>query len=150
MHMLCKYFLAQQSQVLLLGIFWHFFQIFFIHGWLNPQMWNPWLWRASFTVQKTISVQFSLSVMCDSLRPEGLHHTRLPRLLPSPWACSDACPLSQWCHPSISSSVVPFSFNLSQHQGLFKWVNSSHQEAKVLEFQLQHQSLQWIFRVDFL
>ena len=42
------------------------------------------------------------------------------------------------------------AFNLSQHQGLFKWVSSSHQVAKVLEFQLQHQSFQWIFRIDFL
>ena len=54
--------------------------------------------------------------------------------------------------PTMSSSVVPFSsvFNLSQHQGLFKSVSSSRQVAKVLEFQLQHQSFQWIFRIDFL
>ena len=50
-------------------------------------------------------------------------------------------------HPLSSPSP---DFNLSQHQGLFKWVISSHQVAKVLEFQLQHQSLQWIFRSDFL
>ena len=47
-------------------------------------------------------------------------------------------------HPLSSPS--PPAFNLSQHQGLFKWVSSSHQVAKVLEFQLQHQSFQWIFR----
>ena len=47
------------------------------------------------------------------------------------------------------SSLLP-AFNLSQHQGLFKWVSSSHQVAKVLEFQLQHQSFQWIFRTNFL
>ena len=51
-------------------------------------------------------------------------------------------------HP-LSSSYPP-AFNLSQHQGLFKWVSSSHQVAKVLEFQLQHQSFQWMFRTDFL
>ena len=51
-------------------------------------------------------------------------------------------------HPLLSPS--PPAFNLSQHQGLFQWVSSSHQVAKVLEFQLQHQSFQWIFRVDFL
>ena len=58
----------------------------------------------------------------------------------------------QWCCPNISTSVIPFSpaFNLSQYQGLFQWVCSSHQVAKVLEFQLQHQSFQWIFRTDFL
>ena len=48
------------------------------------------------------------------------------------------------------SSPSPPAFNISQHQGLFQWVSSLHQVAKVLEFQLQHQSFQWIFRVDFL
>ena len=48
------------------------------------------------------------------------------------------------------SSPSPPTFNLSQHQDLFKWVSSLHQVAKVLEFQLQHQSFQWIFRTDFL
>ena len=47
------------------------------------------------------------------------------------------------------SSPSPPVFNLSQHQGLFKWVSSLHQRAKVLEFQLQHQSFQWIYRTDF-
>ena len=51
-------------------------------------------------------------------------------------------------HPLLSPS--PPTFNLSQHHGLFQWVSSSHQLAKVLEFQLQHQSFQWIFRTDFL
>ena len=50
----------------------------------------------------------------------------------------------------IFSSPSPPAFSLPQHQGLFQWVNSSHQVAKVLEFQLQHQSFQWIFRTDFL
>ena len=50
-------------------------------------------------------------------------------------------------HP-LSSTSLP-AFNLSQDQGLFQWVSSSHQVAKVLEFQLQHQSFQWIFRTDF-
>ena len=51
-------------------------------------------------------------------------------------------------HPLLSPS--PPALNLSQHQGLLQWVGSSHQMAKVLEFQLQHQSFQWIFRIDFL
>ena len=51
-------------------------------------------------------------------------------------------------HPLLSPS--PPAFNLSQHQGLFQWVSSSHQVAKVLEFQLQRQSFQWIFRSDLL
>ena len=48
------------------------------------------------------------------------------------------------------SPLFPPAFNLSQHHGLFPWVSSSHQVAKVLEFQLQHQFFQWIFRTDFL
>ena len=51
-------------------------------------------------------------------------------------------------HPLSSPS--PPALNLSQHQGLFKWVSSSHQVVKVLQLQLQHQSFQWIFRTDFL
>ena len=52
---------------------------------------------------------FSLPVVSDSLQPHRLQHFRLPCPSPSPWACSNSCPLSQWCHPTISSSVVPFS-----------------------------------------
>ena len=51
-------------------------------------------------------------------------------------------------HP-LSSPFLP-AFNLSQHQGLFQWVSSSHKVARVLELKLQHQSFQWIFRTDFL
>ena len=88
------------------------------------------------------SVQFSCSVVFDSLQPHGLQHTRPPCPSPTPRDCSNSCPLSQWCHPTISSSVILFSshLNLSQHQGLFKWVSSLQKVAKVLEFLLQHQS----------
>ena len=55
------------------------------------------------------SVQFTHSVVSDSSRPRGLQHARLPCPSPTPGACSNSCPLSQWCHPTISSSVVPFS-----------------------------------------
>ena len=58
------------------------------------------------------SVQFSCSVMSDSLWPHGLHHSRLPCPSPTPRAYSNSCALSQWCYPTISSSVVPFSFCL--------------------------------------
>ena len=59
-----------------------------------------------------------------------------------------------WVGDSIQPSYplsfpAPPAFNLSQHQGIFKWVSSSHQVAKVLEFQLQHQSFQWLFRTNF-
>ena len=95
-----------------------------------------------------ISVQFSRSVMSNSLRPHELQHTRPPCWSPTPGAHPNSCPLSQWCHPTISSPVIPFSCPQSQHQGLFKWVSSSHQAAKVLELQLQHQSSQWTPRTD--
>ena len=55
------------------------------------------------------SIQFSRSVLSDSLWPYGLQHTRLPCPSPTPRVYSNLCPLSCWCHPIISSSVVPFS-----------------------------------------
>jgi len=95
---------------------------------------------------------FSHSIMSNSLWPHGLQHARLPCPSLSPGDFSNSCPLRQWCHPTISSSVTFFSscLNLYQHQGLFQWVSTSHLVAKVLELQLQHQSFQWVFRVDFL
>ena len=61
------------------------------------------------TTYNISSVQFSPSIMSDSLWPHGLQHTRLPCPSPTSRACSNSCPLSWWCHPTISSSVVPFS-----------------------------------------
>ena len=89
--------------------------------------------------------------MSDSLQPHEPQHTRPPCSSPTPVVYSNSRPLSWWCHPTISSSVVPFSSHLQsfQHQGLFQWVSSLHQVAKVLELQLQHQSFQWILRTDF-
>ena len=58
---------------------------------------------------KFSSVQFSPSVMSDSLRPHEPQHARLPCPSPTPSVHPNLCPLSQWCHPTISSSVVPFS-----------------------------------------
>ena len=87
------------------------------------------------------------SVVYNSLRPHDcstpgfpvLHH--LPELAPTHvhWVGDSIQP----SHPLSSPS--PLTFNLSQHQGLFKWVSSSHQVSKVLELQLQNQSFQWIF-----
>ena len=76
-------------------------------GWileaLQIQKWSKW--------ERWWSVQFSRSVVSNSLQPYGLH-TRSPCPSPTPWDCSSSCPLSQWCHPTISSSVVPFSSHL--------------------------------------
>ena len=92
--------------------------------------------------------QFSHSVMSDSLQPSGLQHSfplhhQLPEFVQTH---------VHWVGGAIQPSHPPWSlssaFNLSQHQGLFKWVGSLRQVAKVLE--LQHQSSQWIFRTDLL
>ena len=61
---------------------------------------------------KLSSVQFSRSVMSNSLQPHGLQHARLPCPSPTPRAYSNSCPLSRWCHPTISPSVIPFSSHL--------------------------------------
>ena len=58
------------------------------------------------------SVQISHSVMSDSLQPHGLQHARLPCPSPTPGAYPNSCPSRRWCHPSISSSVTPFSSHL--------------------------------------
>ena len=101
-------------------------------------------------ISKLLSL-FSRSVVSNSLRPHRLHLTRLPCSSPSPRACSNSFPLSQWCHPTVSlllsHLLLPSIF--SQNRGLFQWVSCSHQVAKELQLQLQH----WIFlqklRVDF-
>ena len=91
--------------------------------------------------------------MSNYLWPHELQHARLPCPSLSPRIRSDSCPLSQWCHLTISSSVSPFSSCLQSFPasgGIFQWVSSSHQVAKILELQLQYQSFQWIFKIDFL
>ena len=112
---------------------------------------NPVL-QILLSYETLCSVQFSCSVLSDSLWPHEPQHARPPCPSPTARVHPNPCPLSQWCHPTISSSVVPFPpvFNLSQHQGLFKWVSSSYEVAKVLEFQLQHQSFKWTPRTDLL
>ena len=90
--------------------------------------------------------------MSDSFWPHGLQHTKPPCLhyLPK-FAQTHVHGVGDAIQPSHPlSSPSPLAFNPSQHQGLFQWVSSSHQVAKVLELQLQHQSFQWIFRNDFL
>ena len=98
------------------------------------------------------SVQFSHSVMSDSLRPTNhttpvlpVHHQHREFTQTHVHQVGDVI---QPSHPPSSPS--PPALNLCQHQGLFRWVSSSHQVAKVLEFQLQHQSFQWTPRTDVL
>ena len=101
------------------------------------------------------SVQVHRSGMSNSLWPHELQHARTPCPSPTPRVYSNSCPSSWWCHPAISSSVVPFSSCPHPHppppnQGIFQWVSSSHEVAKALEFQLQRQSFQWTPWTDLL
>ena len=95
------------------------------------------------------SVTQSCQTLCDPVNRStpGLPvHHQLPEL-----AQTHVHPVSDAIQPPHPlSSPSPPASNLSQHQGLFKWVSSSHQVAKVLEFQLQHQSFQWALRTDLL
>ena len=98
-------------------------------------------YKVSTLLVKRYSVQFIHSVMSDSLQPHGLQHSSLPYhqlLEPAPTHARWVVDAIQPSHSLLSSS--PPAFNLPQHQGLFKWVTSLHQVAKVLEFHLQHQS----------
>ena len=113
---------------------WHFFPLF-----VSPVIIDK---------QYPSSAQFSRSVRSDSLQPHGLQHARppypsqLPELTQTHvHRVGDAI---QSSHPLSSPSPV---FNLSQHQGLFQRVGTSHQVTKILE--LQRQSFQWVFRIDF-
>ena len=116
---------------------------------LNPGKSHHLTWVFSF--HRFSSIKFSHSVVSDSLWPHGLQDTRLP--YPSPTQSLLRLMSIELVMPSkhlILYRPSPPAFNLSQHQGLFKWVSSSHQVAIVLEFQLQHQSFQWTARTDLL
>ena len=77
--------------------------------WINKCFWPQYLpWP----------VQCSHSVVSDSLRPHGLQHARPPCPSPTPRVYPNSCPLSRWCHPTISSSVVPFSSRLQSFPAL--------------------------------
>ena len=121
------------------------------------------LWRRSFSFGTRgqaysfksfciSSIQFTCSVVSDSLKPHEPQHAKPPCPSPTPRAYLNSCPLHRWCRSTISCSVIPSppALNLSQHQGLFEWVSSLHQVAKILEFQLQLQSFQWTPRHDLL
>ena len=103
------------------------------------------------------SVPFTCSVVSDSLWPRESQHTRPPCPSPAPRVDPISCPLGQWCHPTISSSVVPFSSCLQSFpsSGSFKWVSSLHQVAKVWSFSFnirpsrEHSGL-ISFRMDWL
>ena len=107
-----------------------------------------------FLYSQVSSVQL---LSCVSLRCHEPQHTRppyplwIPGVHPNHWVDSNAHWVGDAIQPShpLSSPSSP-ALNLSQHQGLFQWVSSSHEVAKVLAFQLQHQSFQWTPRNDLL
>ena len=118
----------------------------------NIQCWFPLGLR---TIGE-LSIQLS-SVVSNSLWPHESQNARPSCPSQTPGVYSNTCPSSPWCDLAISSPVIPSppATSPSQHQGLFQWVNSSHEVAKVLEFQLQHQSFHEdpgliSFRMDWL
>ena len=107
-----------------------------LHGKCKLHNWAPFCWvRRSTGLWYNLnrySVQFSHSVMCDSLWPHETQHTRPPCPSPPAIVYPNPCPFSKWCHPTISPLSSPFpALSLSQHQGLFKWVSSSHQHQSI-------------------
>ena len=119
----------------------------------RPQKWSPEIRSSPELTDCLGSVQFgSVTHLCLALcspmdcSTPGLpvHHQLLEFTQTHVHRVGDA---TQPSHPLLSPSPA---FKLSQHQGLFQWVSSSHEVARVLEFQLQHQSFQWIFRTDLL
>ena len=126
------------------------------HGWRSLVGYSPWGHKESDTTERLhftfSSVQFSPQLcptLCNPMdysTPGFPVHHQLPEIIQTQdhWV-SDVI---QPSHPL--SSPFPSTFNLSQHWGLFKLISSMHQEAKVLEFQYQHESFQWVVRTDFL
>ena len=91
------------------------------------------IWKKNVSLSKYIyqfsSVQFSHSIVSDSLWPQGLQHTRLPCASPTPGAYLNSCPSSQWCHPSNSSSVVLFSSHLQSFPASGSFLMSQFSES---------------------
>ena len=99
----------------------------------SKSVWFLSRWKCVSSATHWLQFSSVNSVMSDSLPPHGLQQATLPCPSPTPRGCSNSCPLSWWCHPTISSSVTPSppAFNLPQHWGLFQWVSSSHQVVKI-------------------
>ena len=110
-----------------------------LHCWWECKLVQP-LWRTMWRFLKTLEIELpsvqSLSRVWLFVTPWITARQASPS--PTPGVHADSVHRVGWCHPAISSSVVPFSScsQPSQHQSLFQWVNSSHEVAKVLEFQL--------------
>ena len=123
----------------------------------NEMLYNYWISKSLPGVIASsffYSVQFSLvAQLCPTLcNPIDFSRPGLPVYHQLSEFYSNSCQSSWWCHPPISSSVVPFSSHLQSFpaSGSFQKSQLFTSGTKVLEFQLQHQSFQWIFRTDFL
>ena len=103
-------------------------------------------------IKATFSCCYSCSIGSDTLWPRKLQQARLPCPPLTPRVCKNSCPLSRWCHPTISSSVVPFSSCPQSFpaSGSFLMSQLFASVAKILEFQVQHQAFQWTPRTDLL
>ena len=115
------------------------------------QRWNSYDQQAHRKVLSITnhSVQFSRSVVSDSLWPHESHHSRPPYPPPTPGVYSNSCPSCWWRHPAISSSVVPFS-SFPQSLTASGSFPMSQLFMRWPKFQLQHQSFQWTPRTDLL
>ena len=153
--LLCHYQVSTMSYMLKTSESKPLVQITLPHHSFEHQHFSPLIFLS-------LSMNLCLKFLIFSL-VQSLSHVQL---FVSPWtaACQaslsitnsrvypNSCSLSWWCQITISSSVIPFSSHVQSFQSSesFKWVSSSHQVAKVLEFQLQHQSFQWTRRTDLL
>ena len=108
-------------------------------------------WPQGAQLQPAFLLLFSYWVMSDSLWPQGLQYARPPCPSSSPKVCPSSCPLRGRCHPATSCSDALFSFCLQSFPAsrtfLLSWLFASDNQN--LEFKLQHQSFQWVFRVDY-
>ena len=129
-----------------------FFFFILIFSWEFQKLYNMWYYNR-WNLEATLRIQLS------SIRPDIKEISKNVKQFTFSLSITNSRSLLKthvhWVGDAIQpfhplSSPSPPALNLSHHQVLFKWVSSSHQVAKVLEFQLQHQSFQWIFRTDFL
>ena len=157
------FFFSKHGNILIIFLF--LLNIIFVYCKIFPTVWNiqnkekfshyTWRWLVwcvssqsfllciyielicAFSIKRDHILHCCCSVIqsCPTLRPHGLQHARLPCPSPSPRVCSNSCPLNWWCHPTILSSVIPFSCLQSfPSSESFPVVSSSHQVAKYWGF----------------